>query len=174
MGAVFPLGHAFLPLGLIYALQQRGRLVAWDLRLVALGGLLPDLLDKPLTLWVVEGVRHGHWVGHTVLFAALLALLAVRVALARPLALGVGSHALLDRLPLTEPAAWLWPALGPFPAGGWGEPVAALLTPWFVAGEALGFAVLLVIVVREGLLDPARLLAFLRTGDGAPAAVADE
>lgn len=166
---MFPLGHAMLPAGLALLLQRRGLAPAMDLRLVMLGGLLPDLVDKPLTLLLLPDVRHGHWLGHTLLAAALLGLLALRARPLAPLALGVGSHALLDRLPVTEPAAWLWPALGPFPAGGFGDPLAALAGPWTLAGELAGLAVLAALALRGRLHEPARLRAFVARGIVLPA-----
>jgi hypothetical protein len=144
---VFPLGHAMLPAGAVHLLQRRGHLAGWDVRVVMLGALLPDFVDKPLSWLGLVEARHGHWVGHSLLAAlALLALaLALRSRAPRGLALAAGTatHSLLDRLPWTEPQAWLWPLLGPFPQGSFGDPLASLASSaWMLGGEVLGAAVL--------------------------------
>lgn len=163
---MFPLGHALLPAGALYLLRARG-VVALDLRLVMLGGLVPDLVDKPLSFLGLIQAEHGHWVGHSLLAGlALLALAALpKLRWALPLALGVLSHALLDRLPLNEAQVWLWPALGPFPAGGFGDPLGSLADPWVIGGEVAGACILAVLVVRERWFALDRALAFAKEGE---------
>lgn len=88
---------------------------------LAIGGLLPDVVDKPLG-HLVLGYGHGRLWMHTLL--ATLALAAVAIALWRAsprfgpvgaaLALGVASHVVLDAM-WGSPAIFLWPLLGPMP-----------------------------------------------------------
>lgn len=96
-----------------------------DLRLLMFGALLPDIVDKPLSFWLLpEAVNHStRSVGHSLLFnAALLATALVVLWLAGrawPVALALGSigHLLLDKM-WEIPAILLWPFLGwSFPRG---------------------------------------------------------
>lgn len=131
-----------------------------DFRLVALGALLPVLVDLPA----------GHRaIGHTLLASAVL-LLVVMLATAgrgrrlrrrRLLSLPIGS---LSGLVLA--AAWRdaevfwWPALGT----DLGR--IALLPPWpaIVVLETIGLVAALWAVGRFGLADPDRRRRFLTTG----------
>jgi hypothetical protein len=119
--------------------------MAW----LGVGGVLPDLLDKPVALLL--HVNEGRLLGHTVLFA--LAWLGVGLAWRRPLAAppalvgwGCLSHLLLD---LPQPGTALWPLLGAafpirnyaisFPGGIVQDMVAR---PTYLVGEVAGLAVL--------------------------------
>ena len=96
-----------------------------DYRLVIAGSMLPDVLDKPLGLWLApELVNHSlRSVGHTAVFAGLL--LIVSFALLRggwslvPAVLSASSagHLVLDQM-WGQASVVLWPALGwAFPPG---------------------------------------------------------
>lgn len=99
---MFPLGHIGIGTHLLPA-RVRERL-PW--RWLALGCLLPDLLDKPLWAALQWSARAGEVAtfatarlfGHTVFFAALVAVaaLAVRRPGLRALAYAVPTHLLLD------------------------------------------------------------------------------
>jgi membrane-bound metal-dependent hydrolase YbcI (DUF457 family) len=86
----------------------------------ALGGILPDLIDKPLGHIILKNsLDYGRIYGHGVIFF-LLVLLAGLLAWHRwhsvagiALALGVLSHEFLDVMWM-EPANWYYPFLGPF------------------------------------------------------------
>lgn len=88
-----------------------------DYRLVALGSLLPDLVDKPLKWFLFrEKLPDDHTFGHTLLLPGLL--LAAGAAMARCgdgrlLSLGLGclTHPLVDPV-VSYPKTLLWPALG--------------------------------------------------------------
>lgn len=88
-----------------------------DYRFAALGGLLPDLVDKPLAWILFRGYfDDSHLYGHTILFGltlVLLGLLLARRGEMRVLLLGIGA---LMHLPV-DPVAHnvstlLWPLLG--------------------------------------------------------------
>ena len=64
-----PVGHLGITLGAAHVSNRASRLKL-NLWLVALSSLLPDLVDKPLYLL---GVGDGRYVGHTLLFAFLVA-----------------------------------------------------------------------------------------------------
>lgn len=77
--------------------------------LATFGGLLPDLVDKPLSL--VPGWDAGRSVAHSVLFVlALIALTRFHRAFL-PIALGAATHLILDD-PAVYMATFAWPLLG--------------------------------------------------------------
>lgn len=99
--------------------------LALDYRLVILGSLLPDIIDKPLAFWLApELVNHAtRSIGHTLLFnAALLSValfLGQRIGYGRPLTLALASfsHLLLDSIWQNPVTLW-WPLYGwQFPMG---------------------------------------------------------
>jgi inner membrane protein len=87
-----------------------------DYRFVILGSLLPDLIDKPLGVYVLtDTLGSGRAFGHSLLFLALLA--AAALVLRRPyrtafasIAFGCAAHLLLDRM-WAEPETLVWPLL---------------------------------------------------------------
>jgi len=95
--------------------------VRFDYRFVALGALIPDLIDKPLAWYLFPSLPDDHLWGHTLLLPTLLILLgAVRVRRGDPslfsLGLGCLTHPLFD--PINQyPQTLFWPLLGTeFPA----------------------------------------------------------
>lgn len=145
---MFPLGHMGLTMLAGEALRRRWpRAARWPLGGLAVGAMLPDVLDKPVGHLLLD-LGNGRLVGHTLLFAAALAALAW-AARSRPragpalacLAMGSATHLVLDQMWRT-PATLLWPALGlAFPAlhvapAAWWEML--LTQPAVQAGEALG------------------------------------
>lgn len=149
-----------------------------DFRLVGLGSLAPDLIDKSLGLGIVllgAPPASSRMYGHTLLFALLLLLAATFFPrLGRPLWLGLflgdAWHLLLDGMWRARETLW-WPLYGlSFPPetlleGGqafvryW----QAFLTDRFIQGtEMLGAFLLLTMLVR--LLIRRRLHRFLREG----------
>lgn len=165
-GGMFLLGHLGITLGLAWFLTWRWPTVRLDYRLVLLGAVLPDLIDKPLG--AVLGLESRLW-AHTLLFLAALALL----SRARPLhaltwlAFGAGVHLVLDMI-WFEPHVALWPLYGwTFPAGtqSLGGYFDLLLRDPYVQVGEVGGAVLLVAFAKvHGLLSWTTLRRFLRTG----------
>ena len=147
-----------------------------DYRLIMVGSMLPDVIDKPLALWLApELVDHNvRSVGHSAAFAVILlavSWIALRWGWSQGLpALAAASvgHLVLDQM-WTEPATALWPALGwAFPAG------AATLAQWTSShwrnvlslrrdpAEVAGAVVLLVFVFK--LWRSRAFGRFLRSG----------
>jgi hypothetical protein len=89
----------------------------FDYRFVALGAVLPDIIDKPLAWWFLEGrVEDDHLFAHTLLFALVLALPGLYFArrgnpALLSLAFGVFTHLLCDPV-LREPHTMFWPLGG--------------------------------------------------------------
>jgi hypothetical protein len=133
-------------------------------RAILLGTILPDLVDKPLyySLSYLTG-RHGAELGlisgtrtfaHTAIFLLALAAIAAlkRSRLLAALALGIGTHLLIDNLVDTLSqhsgdglSALLWPALGGFPVFPFMsalEHASTVLNPVVLGGEIAGAAIL--------------------------------
>ena len=105
----------FAHLGLTLA---AGRLMRWvDLAFLALGSMLPDIIDKPLGLLAFGTAEQGRTFGHTLLFLMVLATLAVYLKNARMASVSVGvlAHLVLDSM-WKSPVILFWPMLGNFPS----------------------------------------------------------
>jgi hypothetical protein len=120
------------------------------------GVLLPDLIDKPLyyvPAWLTgkrgaaAGIVSGtHSFAHTGLFLVAAALV-TRARPLRALAIGVGTHLVLDIVGLTmNRATLLWPLFGwhfpTYPFRNLTEHLGTILRPVTLAGEAIGAALL--------------------------------
>jgi len=101
----------FAHLGLTLA---AGRIMRWvDLAFLALGSMLPDIIDKPLGLLAFGTAEQGRTFGHTLLFLMVLAALAVYLKNLRLTSVSVGvlAHLVLDSM-WKSPAILFWPLLG--------------------------------------------------------------
>lgn len=93
------------------------RLRPADHRFAAAGGLLPDLIDKPLAWFLVPSLPDDHLWAHTIWFPLLLLsaglLLAARATDGRLLLLGLGAltHIVFDPV-AGDPHKLLWPLFG--------------------------------------------------------------
>lgn len=146
-----------------------------DLRFLALGAILPDLIDTPIGVfgWASLGaVRLG---SHSILFGSLVmatVLIFTRRGPGRKrwmlLATGVLVHLLLDAMWNVPETLW-WPLLGSgFSATAfstYGAYVQDLVTrPVMWAGEAVGLIYLVALGVRAKLTDPAARRTLWRSG----------
>ncbi len=147
-----------------------------DVRFLAAGALLPDVIDKPLgTILLADRLGSGRVYAHTLLFPIALmgvVVLATRRGTRRrragmALAIGALLHLLLDGM-WTSTRTFLWPAFGwRFPPGPpdywsglWGR---IADSPLVLAQEAVGL-VYLVSLARKTLRDPAGRRALLTRG----------
>ncbi|MCK5772700.1 MAG: metal-dependent hydrolase [Thermoplasmata archaeon] len=138
---MFPLAH----LGFTSLLSSRNI----DLKVLLLGAVLPDLIDKPLGHILLPG-NNGRIIAHTLLFSVLLLLIGLAWKSALPLSLGVSMHQLLDSIYLS-PESSLWPILGPFPStdfhiSSWLD---SLTDPYIIVTELAGLAILIVVFTRS-------------------------
>jgi hypothetical protein len=161
---MMPLGHIGLPL----LPFLRGREALFDVRLLIIGGILPDLIDKPLGHLILP-MDNGRIFAHTMVFAVLLLLTGLVFRRLLPLSLGVTLHHLFDNIYL-EPGTALWPFLGPFPSGdfhvtSW---LTAFLDPQVYGWELFGAMVLIVFLIKEGVRTPSGLFKFLISGRTSP------
>lgn len=149
---VFPLAH----LGLTLLVARLLAPFTWagerfPVGFLLVGALLPDAIDKPLG-HLLLGWDNGRLWAHTLLFAALLAGLAIAAASRRwsALALGTVCHQLLDQA-WQDPASWLWPLAGAFPrevSAGVPDWIGAILSdPFLWTTEAAGLLVLVALLL---------------------------
>ena len=95
-----------------------------DYRMIIIGSMLPDIIDKPLLLLFSEsGLFTGRSHAHTLLFAVLLLSAGIlsRKSWLLTLALANITHLVLDSL-WDNPKTLFWPFLGgfePYEAEGW-------------------------------------------------------
>jgi len=146
-GAVFGVWNVFQSSGL-------------DFRLIALGSLLPLVLDAPFGAQAYA---------HTLLSAVIVLIVAMaltagrghRLRRRRALSFAIGWFA-----GLVLSASWAHKEVFWWPAFGTDRPSAPLLPPWpiVVVEELLGLAAAWWAWTRFGLADEARRRAFLRTG----------
>lgn len=146
-----------------------------DLRFIALGAVLSDLVDLPVAIPLWHDFQSARLIGHSTLFAVLVmvvVLIATRRGLWRKrlilLATGVLLHLALDAM-WQDPETLWWPFLGTkFTSTGFdtfGEYARAVLTnPWMWAGEAVGLVYLVALWRKAGLSESDARATFLRTG----------
>jgi inner membrane protein len=144
-----------------------------DYRAVLAGSLLPDVIDKPLGLFLLPQLLdfNGRTIGHTLAFN--LVLLAVGLIIVKyrsyhaPLVLAIGStgHLLLDQMWET-PQTLLWPLLS------WGFPPGVsdlndwimfqLTAQWLSVPEVIGLLVLIWFAIQIHRLRA--IPRFVKTG----------
>lgn len=149
--------------------QTAGRLRWW-----ALGGILPDLIDKPLALLGPAFEGYGRGAGHTLLFVLLLLTVGRRLNTVRAVGFGAATHLLLDA-PWTFLATFAWPVFGLVPAAGVDVGVGGYFAILFGnvhvwAGELVGAAVLIALglewlVGRVAATSPVVRVDFVVAGD---------
>jgi inner membrane protein len=89
----------------------------FDVRLLIIGSLFPDIIDKPLSFM---GFGTGRSITHTlivflfILFTSLFVYLNYRKAFLIPIAIGVFTHLVLDSM-WQAPQTLFWPLLGALP-----------------------------------------------------------
>jgi membrane-bound metal-dependent hydrolase YbcI (DUF457 family) len=145
-----------------------------DIRLLLVGSLLPDIIDKPVGQIIFrESISNGRIFCHTLLFLLLITacgLVIFRYSLRDwllILALGTLSHHILDKM-WQQPATFYWPVFGfNFPKlnsnnflYGWFQSL--LTNPETFISEAIGLTIFLALALW--LLKRKSLYAFIRSG----------
>ncbi len=169
---MFPSGHVAYTWAALTWLQTRRLPLDLDYRGAAVAALLPDLVDKPLSLTVLSDSGTSQGLAHTLLGHALFTAVIARLKPEwLPYALIANSHLVADQM-------WKYPRTLFFPFSGrldsWtymGSPAAMLSAyaeiatrPSILAMEAVGL-VLLGWVMRKGRLQRRdNLKRLLRTG----------
>ena len=138
---------------------------AMDLRYLALGAILPDLIDTPMALMMWSSWQAPRLVTHSILFGSM-AMVAVLVMTRRGprrqqwmlVAVGILMHLGLDAM-WADPNTLWWPFLGWEFTGSsmatFGAYAASVLSdPWMWGGEAAGLAYLVFLWRSSGLDAP--------------------
>ncbi len=97
---MYPLAHIGIALLLAKLFERRLKLKNY--KLVALGSILPDLIDKPLT---IVGIGSGRFIAHSLIFTIAATLIS------RELGFGCAMHLILDRI-WEEPDVLFMPIFG--------------------------------------------------------------
>lgn len=146
-----------------------------DLRMLALGAMLPNLIDTPIGLLFFDQLRSVRLVTHGLVVASAVmvgVVLSTRRGRPRklwmPLAIGLLLHLLLDAMWLDPETLW-WPFLGlefsQLEQATAAAYVAAVLSDWRVwAGEIVGLLYLGYLWRAAKLADPAARRRLLETG----------
>lgn len=145
-----------------------------DVRLLVLGAVLPNLIDKPLGTVLWPGYFGADRLfGHSLLFPTVImvvALLVTRRGRRRrgimAVAIGAMLHLLLDGM-WTSTSTFLWPLFGAaFEAGRpeyWGN-LGEIFTPVAILQELVGLAYLVYLYRKAGLSDGPTRRAVAETG----------
>ena len=148
-----------------------------DLLFLALGSILPDIIDKPLGLLLFGSPNMGRTFAHTLLFLLILAAISLRLRDIRlaSLAWGVLVHLILDSM-WNSPVILLWPLLGGFPRAPYLDTLSylqillsGLEEPGILIPELLGLGYILILVyLKRGLIwaEIKRLLRRPEKGTG--------
>jgi len=150
----------------------RRQLGSIDYRLVLLGSLLPDILDKPWWLFTTSDIfPSGRDYAHTFLFNILLficGLILIKYKKSWLLIISLSSftHLILDQMWASPVALW-WPLLGPFQrveTTGWLSNILHALTSdtGTYIPEIIGLIILLLMGYR--LVVKESVTGFVRTG----------
>lgn len=145
-----------------------------DYRLILLGSMLPDIIDKPVGTWLLRNIlSNGRVYSHTSLFAALVMVTGVYFYATRKstsvlcLSFGIVAHLCLDEMWLI-PRTFLWPLYGwnfeRLDLSHWleGMLTSLMAKPSIYIPEIIGALCLGIFfwdVIRRG-----KLKSFLRTG----------
>ncbi len=116
---MYPVAHVAIAVGAAKAGERLfpARLLPLDYRMAGMGGLLPDLIDKPIAWFIVPSVGDDHLWAHSVWLPMILIgaglLLHHYSVSARLILLGLGAstHLIFDPV-ATDAQKLLWPLLG--------------------------------------------------------------
>jgi hypothetical protein len=174
---MLPPGHIEITWGILNLIQRRLRAFTHaDYRLVALAAVLPDLIDKPLAIFVFPETKATLLYAHTLLAhlgAWGAAAVTGRLRRALPYLLAFSGHLLLDRI-------WRFPRTLFYPLRGsrfhawrdmsspllfWKGYVTALWEyPYLTIAEVVGALAVIWFARDRGLYRRGALARFLRTG----------
>ena len=169
---MLPVGHVAYTWATITWLESRGHAVDIDYRAAALAALLPDLIDKPLSLTILSDSGTSQGPAHTLVGQALLAAALVR---AKPEWL---SYALISSSHLIADQMWKHPRTLLFPFSGkldsWqymGSPMAMfnayaeiVTRPAIMAVELVGLGLLGWVLYKGKLWRRSAMKRLLQTG----------
>jgi membrane-bound metal-dependent hydrolase YbcI (DUF457 family) len=146
-----------------------------DLRYLAVGAILPDLIDTPIAIAMWSSWQAPRLMAHSLAFGSM-AMVAVLVGTRRGkrrkqwmlVAVGVLMHLGLDAM-WADPNTLWWPFLGweftRVGAATFGAYASAVFSnPWMWAGEAVGLAYLVFLWRASGLREADARARLMTTG----------
>ena len=150
----------------------KGRIGSIDYRLVLVGSLLPDIVDKPVWFFASSDTfPGGRDYAHTLLFNLVLfisGLVLIRYRKSWLLIISLSSfmHLILDQM-WNSPVVLLWPLLGPLPKEetvGWLSNIFQILfsSPELYVPEIAGFLIVSLFAYR--LVVSKSVINFLKNG----------
>ena len=157
----------------LYPLLSRinSRIDPIDYRMVLVGSILPDMIDKPVFLIAGGAVSlSGRDYAHTLLFNLVLligGLILIKYKRSWLLVISLSSfmHLVLDQM-WTVPVVLLWPLLGPLPSGEIGALYgifdALFSVPGVYIPETIGLVIILLFAFR--LVKRKRVFGFIKDG----------
>ena len=157
---MMPLGHIGIPL--LLPLLKRDMEI--DVRLLMIGSILPDLIDKPMG-HILFPQDNGRIFAHTLLFVIILSAVGLMYRPVLSLSLGATFHHILDGMFL-DPRTSLWPLLGPFESYDFRvyQWIEAYRDPYVITEEIAGALLLIILILNWKLFIPSNLKSFLRRG----------
>jgi len=172
---MLPGAHVEFTWAALNALQRAGLFQDADYRGVALAALAPDLIDKPLAVFVLPEANAALLFSHTLLGHALVWALSLRRGGRRalPYVLAFSGHLLADRMwGFTQTLLWPWRGRQFHQWRRVGSPAEfgqAYLDivkhePKLRLFEAVGLGLLAWVIIDRRLYRAGRLQAFLREG----------
>jgi len=170
---MFVLGHIGLTVGIVYLglyMLEDKRLLSVDLRVLVIGAMLPDIIDKTLGIVILpDTFGHGRLYFHSLLFGLMflaVAMLAKKIWL-QLLGVGVILHLILDSM-WSDKEIFLWPLYGldlptrDFEAQRWIEMF--LTEPYIQVTEGIGLVIIIAIGYRHGMLGFGGIKGILQNG----------
>ncbi len=146
-----------------------------DLRFLALGAVLSDIVDLPVAVLLWPDYQTAELAGHSTMFAVVLmvaVLILTRRGLWRKrfilLATGVLLHLALDGMWQSPETLW-WPFFGwEFTPSGFttygSYAFEVVSSPWMWMGEAVGLVYLIALWRKAGMSEASVRTEFVRTG----------
>lgn len=145
-----------------------------DIRLLLIGSLLPDIIDKPLGIYIFpEALSNGRIFSHTILFLLVVTMAGIYLYRSRgkthllAVSLGVLTHLILDQMWLA-PRTLFWPVYGiAFDKYGTTDWIVHLLHrvvtyPSDYIPELIGAAILIFFMIT--LVQKRAVLCFIKYG----------
>jgi len=151
---VLVFGHLGFTTGIFSLIEEKlGYRI--DYRVVFIGALLPDMIDKPLGM-ILLPLHNGRVFAHTLLFALMLLSLSLKRSEFSILSIAVLLHLAEDEMWL-EPGTLLYPIYGMFPErefASFPEYVARMISEYTHLSNTLlfeiaGIAILLLFILRK-------------------------
>lgn len=169
-------GHVGFTIAIFYIFQQiLVRKLYIDYRLVILGSLLPDIIDKPIGYILFQKYYENGWIyGHTLVFSLMLLVLSYSIK-PKYSVLGFSTliHLIEDGVAIHMPRTFLWPLLGwnfskneGFTSKWIEHIISSLFTDHYLQiTELIGLTIISYLILHYRLYLKPNLIAFIKNGN---------